>query len=76
MIAKHLWKTVVLRKALIGHRVVSVNKIQNALVTSQHFLKQLDGFLLHGFFEERFQPRSGFQEIQQLHVEPLLDEVL
>ena len=62
------------RQSFIGHHVVGMNKVQHTFIVSQHFMKERDRFFLHGFFKSRFGVLQR-KEVQQLHVQPLMDEL-
>ena len=73
-VASHIRQTAMHRQTFVGHHVVGMNKIEHTFIMPQHFMKERDRFFLHGFFELRFRVLQR-QEVQQLHIEPLMDEL-
>ena len=40
-------------ESLIGHRVISMDEVQHAVIVLQNLVKEGDGFFLHRFFQGR-----------------------
>ncbi len=56
-----------------------MDKVQHAGVAAQSLLKERDGLALHGFLQKWIEPSHMLLEVDELellHVQPLMDELL